>query len=245
MTRTIDGYGWTPSLPDHRSKQFERTTPTLLGGLDLRDDLDVYDQKRFPTSSANAVASMYRSIVYRHLEIEIVPSRMFLYETTRMMNGNQMTCSIGDTLRSLSEFGMVNEVAWQYRSENFLRKLPKAVWSRGKDWHPFKAYSVQVTESDILSALIQNKNLVVGLSVYESMITSKAEKTGKVPLPSIKEEQIGGIAVEIVAYDLADYTFTIKTSWGDKWGKKGYMTIPIGYVTNPNLAGDMWTISSK
>ncbi len=45
-----------------------------------------------------------------------------------------------------------------------------------------------------------------------------------------------------VGYDDSKQTFLIRNSWGPKWGKKGYFTIPYAYLTSNRLASDFWTI---
>jgi hypothetical protein len=45
-----------------------------------------------------------------------------------------------------------------------------------------------------------------------------------------------------VGYDDRSKRFTFKNSWGEGWGNKGDGTIPYSYATNPDLAGDFWTI---
>jgi len=53
---------------------------------------------------------------------------------------------------------------------------------------------------------------------------------------------VGGHAVMCVGYDDAKQWFIIRNSWGDKWGMKGYFTLPYSYVTAANLGSDFWTI---
>ena len=33
-------------------------------------------------------------------------------------------------------------------------------------------------------------------------------------------------------------------SWGTDWGLAGYFAIPYEYVTNPNLADDLWVVTA-
>ena len=49
-------------------------------------------------------------------------------------------------------------------------------------------------------------------------------------------------AVIAVGYDDATKRFTVRNSWGETWGKKGYCFMPYAYLTTPDLADDFWTI---
>jgi C1A family cysteine protease len=53
---------------------------------------------------------------------------------------------------------------------------------------------------------------------------------------------IGGHAVVAVGYDDKIQRFIVRNSWGKSWGKKGYCTMPYGYLTDPQLARDFWAI---
>ena len=45
-----------------------------------------------------------------------------------------------------------------------------------------------------------------------------------------------------VGYDDAAQRFIVRNSWGPNWGMTGYFTMPYGYLADPQLARDFWTI---
>jgi C1A family cysteine protease len=45
-----------------------------------------------------------------------------------------------------------------------------------------------------------------------------------------------------VGYQDAKQWFWVRNSWGNRWGIKGYFTLPYAYLTDENLASDFWTI---
>lgn len=248
LEKATDGYGWTPSFPDHRDRQFVRTTPTLPGLVDFRDeDWGIYNQGNFSTSTVNAVVSAYRNIANIHSDKEIVPSRLALYSIARSLAGTPYNDGVGvrDVLKAIQKFGVIPESAYPYKATNVEGKLGAGMKRIAKKLFEFEYQSVQGTESDLCAAMAQNRTLIAGLSIYDSFLTKKAEKTGKIPLPSIKENHIAGIAAEVIAYDLSENTFTLKANWGENWGNKGYLRVPMGYLTNSNLARDFWTIKVK
>ncbi len=81
-----------------------------------------------------------------------------------------------------------------------------------------------------------------GFTVYESFETQQVANTGIVPMPASGEKVLGGHAVVTVGYNDSDQRFIARNSWGTNWGQQGYFTIPYDYLTNSQLAGDMWTI---
>lgn len=83
---------------------------------------------------------------------------------------------------------------------------------------------------------------VFGFSVYESFESDEVAKSGVPSMPSPDERQVGGHAVLAVGYDNTQRRFTIRNSWGPKWGIKGYFTMPYEYVGSRDLSDDFWTI---
>ena len=103
------------------------------------------------------------------------------------------------------------------------------------------------------SRLVQNANLlkgclasgfpfVFGFTVYESFESQAVAQSGVVPMPSSGEQVVGGHAVLAVGYDDSTQRFIVRNSWNTNWGMAGYCTMPYAYVTDPNLADDLWTI---
>ena len=81
-----------------------------------------------------------------------------------------------------------------------------------------------------------------GFSVYESFESPRVAETGVVPLPRLGERVLGGHAVVACGYDLRASRFTVRNSWGARWGMGGYFTMPFAYLTNAFLSADFWTI---
>ena len=83
---------------------------------------------------------------------------------------------------------------------------------------------------------------VFGFAVYEGFESQQTAKTGVVEMPKAGERMLGGHAVLGVGYDDTARRFTVRNSWGPKWGQKGYFTIPYDYLADRNLSDDFWTI---
>lgn len=57
-----------------------------------------------------------------------------------------------------------------------------------------------------------------------------------------KEKMLGGHAVLAVGYDDSAQRLIARNLWGNKWGLKGYFTMPYSCLTDSNLADALWTI---
>jgi C1A family cysteine protease len=45
-----------------------------------------------------------------------------------------------------------------------------------------------------------------------------------------------------VGYEDSGRRFIVRNSWGRKFGKKGYFTMPCEYLLKEDLSNDFWTI---
>jgi len=92
----------------------------------------------------------------------------------------------------------------------------------------------------MLTCLSEGYPFIFGFAVYESFQTQDVAKTGFVRMPRKDERMLGGHAVMAVGFDQQKKRFLVRNSWGAKWGKKGYFTMPYEYLET--LADDFWTV---
>jgi C1A family cysteine protease len=91
--------------------------------------------------------------------------------------------------------------------------------------------------------LAEGYPFVFGFSVYEAFESDEVARTGKLNLPEPSEKkQLGGHAVMAAGYDDSAERVLVRNSWGADWGIKGYFTMPYDYISNDNLADDLWTL---
>ena len=108
--------------------------------------------------------------------------------------------------------------------------------------HIITSYNRIMTLDEMRACLAEGFPFVFGFTVYESFETQKVAQTGVVNMPKSGEKQVGGHAVLAVGYKDSAKRFIVRNSWSDKWGMKGYFTIPYDYVADRNLSDDFWTI---
>lgn len=260
--RKIARYGWSPDLPDQRDHVYG--APLLkLGPLPAKADLrkacpPVYDQGRIGSCTANAIAAAIEFDLLKQKLGDFTPSRLFIYYNEREMehavtldNGAQ----IRDGVKSTAKLGVCPESEWTY--DDTPADPTTNVWPAGAKpaQKPSPACYQDALKHQVLSYQRVNRSLsqmkgclasgypfVFGFTVYDAFESAATAKTGELYMPTSAETVVGGHAVLAVGYDDTAQRFIVRNSWGPKWGKKGYFTIPYTYLLTENLADDFWTI---
>jgi C1A family cysteine protease len=246
-------YGWAPDLPDARDHRYAAPRLTALPAtVSLRDAFPPpYSQGKIMSCAANAIASAIQfDRRKQHLPSrELTPSRLFIYYNARAIEGRvarNAPCQIRDAIKGVAKLGACFEGKaadqWPYVIARFKQKPRPACYKAALKDRAVH-YSRIAQEIDHLKAcLAAGYPFVFGFTAYESLEAALVSKTGAIPLPKPHEQALGGHVVLAVGYDEAKRQFTIRNSWGPKWGDGGYGTMPYDYVTRPRLANDFWTI---
>jgi C1A family cysteine protease len=171
-------------------------------------------------------------------------SRLFIYYNERAMEGtinDDAGAMIRDGVKSLVKLGVCSEKNWPYKSAKFTNKPPAACYKEASD-HQVTSYHRIISLQQMRQCLAEGYPFVFGFSVYEAFESDAVAKTGKLNLPKPSEKQLGGHAVMAVGYDDSAKRVLVRNSWGADWGIKGYFTMPYDYISDGNLADDLWTI---
>jgi C1A family cysteine protease len=250
QTRSAEWYGWVPDLPDHRDRIYQvtaRTLEALPPSADLRAGCpDVYDQGALGSCTANAIGGALQfDQMKQQLADVFVPSRLFIYYNERVIEGTvdeDSGAMIRDGIKSVSKQGAPHEELWPYDISKFRSKPSTRAYQDAMKHRAILYQRLNQTLQDLKGCLADGYPFVFGFSVYESFESDAVAKTGNMPMPKPKEKLLGGHAVLAVGYDDATERFTVRNSWGPKWGMAGYFTMPYAYMTESNLADDFWTI---
>ena len=248
-TRPIERFGWVPDLPDARDFLFS-APEAILTKMPTKVDLTakmptVYDQGQLGSCTANAIGAAFEFDQVKEGYKDFMPSRLFIYYNERAMEGTIDTDSgamIRDGMKSVAKVGVCAEDTWAYDISKFTEKPPTKAYTEAKKHQALLYKRVIPVLHQLQGALAAGYPIVFGFSVYESFMSADVAKTGEVPLPPRNEQMIGGHAVVAVGYDDKIQRFIVRNSWGKSWGKKGYCTMPYGYLTDPQLARDFWAI---
>ena len=61
-------------------------------------------------------------------------------------------------------------------------------------------------------------------------------------MPQPNEQLLGGHAVSILGYNTVTQRWKVRNSWGPNWGDTGYFYLPFEYITEGQLASDLWAM---
>ena len=249
-TQRIQRYGWIPDLPDQRDHLYAAPVvhvAKLPPKVDLRRKCPApYDQGQLGSCTANAIAGAIQfDRMKQKLKNNFIPSRLFIYYNERVIEGTVQSDSgaqIRDGIKSVAHDGDCPEKEWPYNIARFAAKPTAGCY---KDALKYKALTYQrvvQTLSQLKGCLASGYPFVFGFTVYESFESDAVAKSGALPMPAPKEKVLGGHAVLAVGYDDSEQRFIVRNSWGKTWGLHGYFTMPYAYLTDNNLADDIWTI---
>jgi C1A family cysteine protease len=250
MSYKISRYGWLPDLPDQRDHFYaapvERAA-VLPASTDLRSQCPpVYDQGQLGSCTANAIAAAIQfDRLKQQLADVFIPSRLFVYYNERVTEhtiDSDSGAQIRDGIKSVAKLGDCPEPEWPYVIARFKTKPPPKCYTDALKYRVVSYQRLTPVLSQLKGCLASGYPFVFGFTVYESFESATVTRTGHASLPGADERAIGGHAVVGVGYDDAKQWFVVRNSWGNRWGLKGYFTLPYAYLTDENLTSDFWTI---
>jgi C1A family cysteine protease len=246
---TKRGYGWQPDLPDHRDHVFSApraTVAALPPKVDLRKACPaVYDQGQLGSCTANAIAAAIEFDLLKQKLPDFMPSRLFIYYNERVIEhtvASDAGAQIRDGIKSVGKQGVCPEPEWPYVISQFTAKPPPKAYAAALKNKTLSYQAVTRNLAQMKGCLAAGYPFVLGFTVYTAFESTRVAKTGMLNLPASGEKSLGGHAVLAVGYDDGAQRFTIRNSWGSKWGMKGYFTMPYAYLLTANLSSDLWTI---
>jgi C1A family cysteine protease len=251
MAYTVKHYGWLCDIPDQRDHLYAApvvaVAAALPPGVDLRNQCPpVYDQGQLGSCTANGIGGALQfDRMKQKLTPDFIPSRLFIYYNERVMEhtvNSDSGAMIRDGIKSVSKQGDCPESEWLYDITKFADTPPPKCY---RDAFHYKAVQYQRLVQDVnqmKGCLASGYPFVFGFTVYKSFESQQVTQTGVVPMPGPAEQVMGGHCVVAVGYDDSQQRFIVRNSWGTGWGMQGYCTMPYAYLTDSNLASDIWTI---
>jgi C1A family cysteine protease len=258
------GLGWVPDLPDHRDLAYSapmQQLKQLPASVDLRPQFafEPYDQGQIGSCTANAIAAAIQfDRAKTGKKPDFTPSRLFIYYNERAMEHSvplDAGAMIRDGIKSVAKQGVCKETTWPYEAMPAdpnthlfpphsppVTKPPAPAYSEAKNCQAVTYSRVQQALAQMKGCLAEGYPFVLGFSVYDSIYDAHGNPVKVLPMPSGKDNQIGGHAVLTVGYSDAKQWFVIRNSWGPKVQDHGYFYMPYAYATDPHLTSDLWTI---
>ena len=243
------GFGWVSDSPDSRDHAYV-ASPAVLEELPLRRDLrnrcpPAYDQKGLNSCSANAVAAAVEFDLMRERgQRVILPSRLFLYYNTRQIEGtvgSNVGVSIRDAIKSVARQGDCPESLWPYIERKFRTRPPQKCYDKALRYRAVEYQRIHRSLDDFRSCLVSGSPFVFGFLAHRNF-HDVVRRTGRLEMPSPGERLLGQHAVMAVGYEDPERRFIVRNSWGPRFGRKGYFTMPYKYLLKEDLSDDFWTI---
>ncbi len=247
----IKRFGWVRDIPDQRDFRYQpppKLARALPPKVDLRAGfLDCYNQGQLGSCTSNAIAGALQFLEQKEGSSDpVMPSRLFIYYNERALEGtidSDSGAQIRDGIKSVVKRGFCPEPMWPYDIRRFATRPSEGCYRAA-----LKDRVSQYLRLDhggaipLMTCLASGYPFVFGFSVYESFEAPRVAETGVVNLPRMGERVLGGHAVVACGYDVKTSRFTVRNSWGTRWGMGGYFTMPFEYLTNGFLSADFWTI---
>jgi C1A family cysteine protease len=248
MVYKIQRYGWVSDTPDKRDLLYTALPEIVV--LPVSADLrlqcpTIYDQGQLGSCTANAITAAVEFDLMKEQKHIFMPSRLFLYYNERAIEGTVSSDSgaqIRDGIKSVSHQGDCPETLWPYDISKFSAKPPPQCYTQARKYQAVQYQRLTQTSDLLKGCLASGYPFVFGFKVYESFESQLVAQTGHASLPASGDQLIGGHAVMAVGYDDSQQWFTVRNSWGEGWGMKGYFTLPYQYLLDRNQSSDFWTI---
>jgi C1A family cysteine protease len=247
--KPIHFHGWLRDLPDQRD--FAYAAPrAVLGKLPDQADLrakcpPIYDQGHLGSCTANAIAGALEFLQMKQRQKYFMPSRLYIYYNERAVEGSIASDSgaqLRDGMKVVNRWGACREEAWPYDIARFALRPGTDCYTEGVKHQTLEYARVPQDLRQMKACLASGFPFVFGFMVYAGMMSPAVRRSGEVPMPRLDEQPWGGHAVMAVGYDEGRQRFLLRNSWGEKWGKLGYFTMPYAYLADQGLAADFWTI---
>jgi len=270
-TRTNEGMGWRPDLPDYRDQRFmfsraladEMLTPSTLppSATPQRKELDrhpVRDQGNAGSCVGHGVgliAAVERNVTQR--------SPLFIYAEARKIIGEldqDQGAYIRDGVKVVATLGAPTERKWPYVL-SMLHIDPSDKADRDAAKRKVFSYHRLQTGQEFRSCLASGHLFTIGFTVYSSMDHPLVSDMGIVGMPGGSPQ--GGHCVAVIGYDntfrqsqwaqearqkgvadamLPEAVYECQNSWSASWGRSGRFVIDANYLEHWALAGDAWTL---
>jgi C1A family cysteine protease len=238
---------WKVDKVDTRDYKYQLSSVLNPNFVDLRSHCSpIENQGTLGSCTGQAVAGAIELLNKRNGKPTDV-SRLFIYYYERLILGTVNYDSgayIRDGIKATNKYGASLESLWPHDIRKF-RQEPITEAKNDALNRKVTRYERVNDFNGCIDALTNGYPVVMGFYVYDSFMSKNVARTGIMPYPNTKrEELLGGHAVLLVGYDKRRKVFIARNSWGTNWGDKGYFYMPFQVIQNTNMSSDFWVIKS-
>lgn len=146
-----------------------------------------------------------------------------------------------DGMARMRDSGLIPEALWPYRIGDFDLRPPQGIYAAALRLRAINTEQLSFDESSVLASLAAGFPVVFGITTYPSFASAQA---GRVQIPGDNESPVGGhMLLGLGVYtEHGERRVRFANSWGKSWADGGYGSIPMSYLTNPGLCGELLTI---
>ena len=211
-------------------------------------DSVIEDQGDLGSCQGNAITNAYElqvRFLYPDKFTEL--SRLFVYYNSRLLDNAIMEDAgayIRDGMKAVQKYGICSELLWPYDITKFRVRPTDECYKDGLS-RTITQYQSLRTIDEVLSALNDNKPVVIGITVYDSFDrVSKYNPVISLPKPN-ELNTGGGHAMTIIGYDIPKQRLLVKNSFGKDWGDNGYAWLPFDYAEQEGFEKWVFDISDQ
>ncbi len=167
----------------------------------------------------------------------VVLSPRYLYELAKKISGHKEGTTLRAVVQVAKNMGVCEESFWPYIAKDPSGRKAGADKNAGK--HKIKTYARIANLDELKRAIVDPKvgAVIIGVKVYNGMVSAQAKETGVTPNPSCWNRKVlGGHAITACGYNddspyyKKDGHIKCKGSWGEEYGDKGYHYLSYKYI---------------
>jgi C1A family cysteine protease len=240
-------YNWKKDKIDIRDYKYKPKTVRLPSAADLSKYCSsIEDQSSLGSCTGNAVVGALEILENKISRTSFKDlSRLFVYYNERLLEGTVNEDSgayLRDGVKALAKWGVCTENLWPYTISKF-SDTPASRCYKEATSRKIKVYRrMKQTLYDMQYCISSGFPFVFGFEVYSAFENLTKKNKWTLNIPTSREDYLGGHAVCAVAFNSKTKLFTIRNSWGKRWGYNGYFYMPYNYIINKELASDFWVI---
>jgi C1A family cysteine protease len=250
--------GWRRPPVDRRDLFYHPGGPPrsarLPERLDRRDlcPWPALNQGALGSCTMAAGADLIRSARLRQGLAALMPSRLFGYYNTRLLEGSadqDAGAHVRNVFKAVNRWGYCREELWPYKPKRFAEAPRPEAYADASTRRPLSYRRVEQDELALKQCLADGHLVEFGFTTYPAFFGKEVARGAPVPMPRRGQSSFGGHAVLAVGFD-SEKThggvkgfYLCRNSFGRHWGERGYFWLPFAYVHDPDLADDFWTVT--